>query len=335
MTMKKLFALVLIVAAAFAAEGYHVLNKIKIGGTERWDYVTADGANHRLYVSHGNSIAIVDTDTGGVVGTVPDLHGVHGIAVAAEFNKGFISNGQSSTVAVFDLTTFAKTAEIPAGQNPDAICYEPKTQRVFTFNGRSGDSTAIDAKSNAVLATLPLGGKPEFCAAAGDGKIYDNLEDKSELVEIDAAKPAVTRTAKLDPCDGPSGLALDAKDGVLFSVCGNKMMAVTDIQQMKVIATPEIGQGPDAAGYDPGTGLAFSSNGRDGTLTLVKLVAGKWQPVDTVTTELGARTMAVDTKTHKVYLLTAEFGPMPEAKAGQRVRPPVLPDTFHVLVVGK
>jgi len=333
--MKKLIAIVLVAAAAFAAEGYHVLTKIKIGGAGGWDYVAADGANHRLYVSHGTSVAIVDTNTGTVVGTVADLHGVHGIALAARLNKGFISNGQSNSVTVFDLSTFAKTAEIQTGQNPDAICYEPKTERVFTFNGRSGDASAIDAKSNAVVATLALGGKPEFCAAAGDGKIYDNLEDKSELIEIDAAAPAVTRTARLDPCDGPSGLAIDPKDGVLFSVCGNKMMAVTDIKQMKVIATPEIGQGPDAAGFDPGTGVAFSSNGRDGTLTLVKLVNGKWQPVDTVTTEPGARTMAVDTRTHKVYLLTAEFGPMPEAQGGKRVRPPILPDSFHVLVVAK
>ncbi len=334
--MKKAFALVLVAAAAFAAEGYHVLNKIKIGGTGGWDYVTADGANHRLYVSHGTSVAIVDTASGSVLGTIDGLDGVHGIAIADKLNKGFISNGRSSTVTVFNLSSFAKTAEIPTGgQNPDAICYEPVTERVFTFNGRSGNSTAIDAKSNAVVATFPLGGKPEFCAVAGNGKIYDNLEDKSELVEIDAAKPAVIRTAKLDPCDGPSGLAIDAKDGVLFSVCGNKMMAVTDIKEMKVIATPEIGQGPDAAGYDPGAGIAFSSNGRDGTLTLVKQVNGKWQPVETVTTERGARTMAVDTVTHKVYLLTAEFGPMPAAQPGQRVRPPILPDTFHVLVVGE
>jgi len=334
-TIKQLFTLILVTGTAFAAEGYRVLDKIKIGGTGGWDYVTADGANHRLYVSHGVSVAIVDTASGAVVGTVADLHGVHGIAVAAALNKGFISNGQSNSVTVFDLHTFAKLAEIPSGQNPDAICYEPKTQRVFTFNGRSGDSTAIDAASNAVVTTFAVGPKPEFCAAAGDGKLYANLENTSELIEIDAAKPAVTRTAKLDGCDGPSGLAIDTTDGVLFSVCGNKTMAVTDIKTMKVIATPAIGRGPDAAGYDPGAGLAFSSNGRDGTLTLVKLVSGKWQPVDTVTTEPGARTMAVDTVTHKVYLLTAEFGPMPEAQPGQRVRPPIVPDTFHVLVVGK
>ena len=333
--MRKLSALVLAAAAAFAAEGYRVLNRIQIGGTGGWDYVAADGANHRLYVSHGTSVAIVDTGTEKVLGTISDLHGVHGIALAAGLNKGFISNGQSNTVTVFDLKTFAKIAEVPTGTNPDAICFEPKTERVFTFNGRSGDSTAIDARSNAVVATFPLGGKPEFCAAAGDGKLYDNLEDKSEVIEIDAAKPAVTRTAKLEPCDGPSGLAIDTTGGVVFSVCENKMMAVTDIKEMKVIATPEIGQGPDAAGYDPGTGIAFSSNGRDGTLTLVKPVGGKWQAVDTVKTERGARTMAVDTVTHKVYLLTAEFGPMPEAQPRKRVRPPILPDTFHVLVVGK
>jgi YVTN family beta-propeller protein len=334
--MKRVFAFVLIAATAgFAAEGYHVINRIKIGGTGGWDYVAVDGASHRLYASHNSSVAIVDTEKGAVIGTIVDLHGVHGIAIAAGLNKGFISNGQSNTVTVFDLATLAKTAEIPTGQDPDAICFEPKTARVFTFNGHSGDATAIDAKSNAVVATIPLGGKPEFCAAPGDGKLYVNIEDKSTLVEIDAAKPAVLRTAKLAPCDGPSGLAIDAADGVLFSVCDNKTMAVTDIKQMKVIATPAIGQGPDAAGYDPGPGLAFSSNGRDGTLTIVKMVDGKWQVVDIVPTEPGARTMAVDTVTHTVYLLAAELGPAPAVLPGQRSRPSIVPDTFHVLVVGK
>jgi YVTN family beta-propeller protein len=334
--MKRVFAFVLIAATAgFAAEGYHVINRIKIGGTGGWDYVAVDGASHRLYASHNSSVAIVDTEKGAVIGTIVDLHGVHGIAIAAGLNKGFISNGQSNTVTVFDLATLAKTAEIPTGQGPDAICFEPKTARVFTFNGHSGDATAIDAKSNAVVATIPLGGKPEFCAAPGDGKLYVNIEDKSTLVEIDAAKPAVLRTAKLAPCDGPSGLAIDAADGVLFSVCDNKTMAVTDIKQMKVIATPAIGQGPDAAGYDPGPGLAFSSNGRDGTLTIVKMVDGKWQVVDIVPTEPGARTMAVDTVTHTVYLLAAELGPAPAVLPGQRSRPSIVPDTFHVLVVGK
>jgi YVTN family beta-propeller protein len=332
--MKKLLTVALVAAAAFAAEGYKVLSKVKIGGTGGWDYVSVDSGNKRLYASHGTSVAVVDLDSGTVMGTISDLHGVHGIAVAPELNKGFISNGQANTVTVFDLKTLQKTGEVKTGTNPDAICYEPKTRRIFTFNGRSNDSTAIDAKTGEVVATFPVGQKPEFCVVDGEGKIYNNLEDTSELVEIDAAKPEVTRKTSLAPCDGPSGLAIDPKGHRTFSVCGNKMMAIVDTRTMKVIATPAIGQGPDAAGYDDG--LAFSSNG-DGTLTVIKEVKGKWEPVETVTTERGARTMTVDPRTHRVYLLAAEYGPAPEPKEGQKKggRPPVLPDTFHVLVVGK
>jgi DNA-binding beta-propeller fold protein YncE len=332
--MKTLLTAGLIIATAFAAEGYKVLNKIKIGGAGGWDYVALDNTNRRIYASHGTSVEVIDPDAGKVVGTIPQLHGVHGIAIAPELNKGFISNGQSNSVTVFDLKTLAKLGEPATGQNPDAICYEPKTQRVFTFNGRSNDSTAIDAKTNEIVATFPLNGKPEFCVVDGAGKIYNNLEDKSEVIEIDAAKPAVTRRVSLAPAEGPSGLAIDVKNKKLFSVCDNKMMAVTDIATMKVIATPAIGTGPDAAGFDPGTGLAFSSNG-DGTLTIVKLVNGKYEAADTVATERGARTMTVDPKLHRVYLLAAEYGPAPEAKEGKKGRPPVLPDSFHVLVVGK
>ena len=333
--MKKLLTVVVIVAAAFAAEGYKVLNKIKIGGTGGWDYCAVDSAARRLYASHGTSVEVVDIEAGKVVGSIQQLHGVHGIAIAADLGKGFISNGQSNSVTIFDLKGLAKTGEPATGGNPDSICYEPKTQRVFTFNGRSNDSSAIDAKSNEIVGTVKLGGKPEFCAVDGAGKIYNNLEDTSEVIEIDAAKLTVLRRASLAPADGPSGLAIDTKDKKLFSVCSNKMMAVTDIKTLKVIATPAIGQGPDAAGYDPGIGLAFSSNG-EGTLTIVKSVNGKWDAVDTVATERGARTMTVDEKTHRVYLLAAEYGPTPEAKEGQKkARPPILPDSFRVLVVGK
>jgi len=332
--MKTLLTAGLIIATAFAAEGYKVLNKIKIGGTGGWDYVAFDNTNRRIYASHGATVEVLDADAGKVVGQITQLHGVHGIAIAPELNKGFISNGQSNSVTVFDLKTLAKLGEPATGQNPDAICYEPKTQRVFTFNGRSNDSTAINARNNEIVATFPLEGKPEFCAVDGAGKIYNNLEDKSEVIEIDAAKPAVLRRVSLAPAEGPSGLAIDAKNKKLFSVCDNKMMAVTDIATMKVIATPAIGAGPDAAGFDPDLGLAFSSNG-EGTLTIVKLLNGKYEAVDTVTTERGARTMTVDPKLHRVYLLAAEYGPAPEAKEGKKGRPPVLPDSFHVLVVGK
>jgi DNA-binding beta-propeller fold protein YncE len=322
----------LVAAVAFAAEGYKVLNKIKIGGTGGWDYVTVDSNAHRLYATHATFVEVVDLDSGKPVGQIAQLHNVHGVALAPDLGKGFISNGGSNSVTVFDMKTLAKSGEPAAGMNPDSICYEPKTQRVFTFNGRSNDSTVINAKTGEPMNTFPVGGKPEFCVADGTGKLYVNLEDKSSIVEIDAAKPAVLRTASIAPCDSPSGLALDSKDGVLFSVCDNKMMAVTDIKSLKVVATPAIGSGPDAAGYDPGAGLAFSSNG-DGTLTIVKNSGGKWDAVDTVTTERGARTMTVDPRTHRLYLLAAEYG-APQA-GDKKGRPSVLPDTFHVLVVGK
>ena len=329
--MKRLMATALAIAfTAFAAEGYKVLSKIKIGGTGGWDYTTVDSNAHRLYATHATAVEVVDLDAGKVVGSIPQLHNVHGVALASDLNKGFISNGQSNSVTIFDLKTLSKSGEPATGGNPDSICYEPKTQRVFTFNGRSNDSTAINAKTGEPLATFPVGGKPEFCVADGAGKLYVNLEDKSSVAEIDAAKPAVLRTASLSPCEEPSGLAIDTKDGVLFSVCSNKVMAVTDIKALKVIATPAIGAGPDAAAYDPGAGLAFSSNG-EGTLTIVKNVGGKWDAVDTVQTERGARTMAVDLKTHQVFLPAAEYGP---ATAGQKRTPP-LPDSFHLAVVGK
>jgi DNA-binding beta-propeller fold protein YncE len=330
--MKKLMTVVLVASAAFAAEGYHVLNKIKIGGTGGWDYVTVDSNAHRLYATHGTVVDVVDLDSGKPVGSIPQLHGVHGVALAPDMNKGFISNGQSNSVTIFDVKTLAKSGEPATGMNPDSICYEPKTQRVFTFNGRSNDSTAINGKTGEPLTTFPVGGKPEFCVADGAGKLYVNLEDKGAIVEIDAAKPAVVRTGSIAPCQEPSGLAMDSKDGVLFSVCDNKMMTVTDIKSLKVVATPAIGANPDAAGFDPGAGLAFSSNG-EGTLTIVKEVGGKWQAVDSVQTERGARTMAVDPRTHRVYLLAAEYGP-PQA-GDKKGRPSILPDSFHVLVVGK
>jgi DNA-binding beta-propeller fold protein YncE len=335
--MKKLMTVVLVAAAAFAAEGYKVIGKIKIGGAGGWDYVVADGANHRLYVSHASSVEVVDTNSEKVIGTIGDQQGVHGIAIAPELNKGFISNGRGNKATVFDLKTLKQTGATEAtGRNPDAICYEPKSQRIYTFNHSGNDATAIDAKTNAIVKTFPIGDAPEYCAADGKGMMYANLEGSSEIVEIDGAKAEVTRKASLAPCDGPSGLAINTKEKALFAVCGNKMMAVIDIPSFKVIATPAIGQGPDAAGADPDRGLAFSSNG-DGTLTIVKKVNGKWEAVDSVQTERGARTMTVDEKSHKVYLLGAEYGPAPEAKEGQKKggRPPVIPDTFHVMVVGK
>jgi DNA-binding beta-propeller fold protein YncE len=332
--MRRILTIGLIAAAAFAAEGYKVIGKIKIGGTGGWDYVAMDNVNRRLYASHGTKVEVVDPDAGKVVGAIEQLHGVHGIAIANDLGKGYITNGQSNSVTIFDLKTLAKTGEPATGKNPDAVCYEAKTKRVFTFNHTGNDVTAIDAKTGEVLKTFPIGPAPEFCASDDAGHVYANLEGSSEVVEIDAARAEVTRRTSVLPCEGPSGLAIDVKDKKLFSVC-DKVMAITDIPTMKVVGTTAIGNGPDAAGYDPGTGLAFASCG-DGNLSIVKNEGGKWQTVDTVKTERGARTMTVDPKTHKVYLLAAEYGEAPAPKEGQKKgRAPVLPDSFHVLVVGK
>lgn len=331
--MKKLLTVALVIGAAWAAEGYKIINKIKIGGEGRWDYVAFDSVNRRLYVSHNTSVEVVDPDAGKVVGAIPQLHGVHGIAIANDLNRGFISNGNatSHSVTIFDLKTLEKLGEPAAGNNPDAVCYEAKTKRVFAINHSGADATAIDAKTGEVIKSFPTGPTGEFCQSDGNGTVYVNLEDSAELLTIDAAKMEVTNKMSLAPCEHPSGLAIDLRGKKLFSACDNKMMAVTDIATKKVIATPAIGAGPDAAGFDSTLGLAFSSNGGDGTVTIVKAVNGKYDAVDTVTTEKSARTMTVDEKMHKIYLLAAEQG----APAAGQKRAPMTPDTFHVLVVGK
>src|SRR5450756_494201 len=228
--MKKTLLFVLLAAAAFSAEGYKVLNKIKVGGTGGWDYLSVDPVTQRIYASHSGIVEVVDIKAGKVAGQITQLHGVHGIAVASDVGKGFISNGQSNSVTIFDLKTLQKTGEPATGQNPDAICYEPKTQRIFTMNGRSNDSTAINAKNNEIVATFPIGEKPENCAVDGTGKVYVNIESSSEIGEIDAAKPVVTRRASLAPCEGPSGLAIDVKNKKLFSVCSNKTVSYTHLR---------------------------------------------------------------------------------------------------------
>jgi DNA-binding beta-propeller fold protein YncE len=329
---KKLLTIALVIGAAWAAEGYKIISKIKIGGEGRWDYVAFDSVNRRLYVSHNSSVEVVDPDAGKVVGTIPQLHGVHGIAIANDLNRGFITNGSNTanSVTIFDLKTLVKIGEPAAGKGPDAVCYEPKTKRVFAINHGGTDATAIDAKTGEVIKSFPTGSSGEFCQTDGAGTVFVNLEDSAELLQIDAAKAEVTRRMSLAPCEHPSGLAIDVRGKKLFSVCENKVMIVTDIPTWKIVATPAIGAGPDAAGFDSTQGLAFSSNGGDGNVTIVKLVNGKYETVDTVTTEPRARTMTVDEKLHRIYLLTADYS---AAAGGGRAQ--AVPDSFHVLVVGK
>jgi len=321
------------IAAVAVPAGDKIIKEIKVGGDGGWDYLTMDSSARRLYVSHTNVVAVVDPDKGVVVGTIADTMGVHGIALAPELNRGFTSNGRGNNVTIFDLKTLKPLSQVMTGQNPDSIRYEPKSGRVFTFNGRSNDSTAIDAKSGMVVGTIPMGGKPEFSVADDKGHVYVNIEDRSEIVEVDAAKAAVTKRYSLKPsCDGPSGLAIDVKKRRLFSVCGgNRIMAISDPDSGKVVASVAIGPGTDGAAFDPSTGYAFSSNGGDGSLTIVQETGGKWGVVENIATARGARTMTLDEKTHNVYLPVAD--PMPAA-AGQRGRG-FLPDSFKVLVVGK
>jgi hypothetical protein len=288
-----------------------------------------DSTARRLYVSHATHVVVVDIDKNAVVGDIPDTPGVHGIALAPELNKGFISNGRGNNVTIFDLKTFKATGTVATEMNPDAIRYDGKSGRVFAFNGRSKSATVIDAKNGTAVATIALPGKPEFSAADGTGKVYVNIEDTSEVVEIDAAKAAVTKKYALTGCDGPSGMAMDTKARRIFSVCGNRVMAVSDPDKGTVVATPAIGAGPDGVVFDPGTGYAISSNG-DGTMTVVQQTGGKYDVVENIETERGARTIALDEKTHRVYTPTAAFGTSPNGGRGQ-----MLPDSFKVLVVGK
>jgi DNA-binding beta-propeller fold protein YncE len=324
--------------AAPAPGGYHVIKEIPIGGEGGWDYLTVDSAGRRLYVSHSDRVTAVDVDSGKTVGDVEKLSGVHGIAIAHDLNRGFISNGRSSMITIFDLKTLATVSEVKStGENPDAILYDPATSRVFAFNGRSKNATVIDAKTGKVAGTIELGGKPEFATSDAAGKVFVNMEDLSEVDEIDAKTLAVKAHWPLKPCESPSGMAIDRKHHRLLIGCENKMAAIMDTANGKVVTTVPIGEGVDANGFDPGTGLGFSSNGRDATLTVIREESpDHFTVVENVPTRKGARTMALDEKTHTVYLVTAQFGPTPAATAEQpRPRPSILPNTFTILVVGR
>jgi DNA-binding beta-propeller fold protein YncE len=321
---------------AFSPAQYQVKQKYVLGGEGGWDYLTFDPAGKRLFISRGTHVMVVDPYKGTVLGDIPNTPGVHGIALAQDLGKGFTSNGRENTVTVFDLKTLKETARIKLeAENPDAILYDAASKRVFTFNGRSNNATAIDAVKDTVIGNIPLDGKPEFGAADGKGMVFVNIEDKSEVTSIDAKKAVVVKSWPLAPCEEPSGLAIDLKNRRLFSGCHNKMMAVMDADTGKVIATPAIGQGVDANAFDADRQLAFSSNG-DGTLTVVHEDApDKFSVLENADTQRSARTMALDTTDHDVYLVAAEFEETPPAKEGERPRRTMKPGTFTLLVVGK
>ncbi len=330
--MKKIAILALAAAAtALAAPPtYKVIGNIKIGGINKTDYTYVDTANHRLYVSHGTQTEVIDTATDKLVGTIPDTQGVHGIAIADDLGKGFTSNGTTNNVTVFDIATLKVTGKINTGQNPDAIIYEPVTHRVLTFNGKSNDFTIFDAKTGSVIsASVAVGGKPEFAQVDGKGNVYVNIEDKNEVIVIKAQEALITKRYSIAPCDGPSGLAIDVSKMKLFSVC-DKVMSVSDPVTGKVIATPAIGAGPDGVAFDDG--YAFSANGKDGNITMVGETApGKYGPVATIPTKMGAKTISADQKAHKLYLPAWDIGPAPAG--GGRGTP--VENTFGIVVVGR
>ncbi|MEP6787450.1 MAG: YncE family protein [Acidobacteriota bacterium] len=321
---------------AQAQTGYHLLTKIEVGGEGGWDYLIADADAHRLYVSHAAKVVVIDTETNKVVGEITGLNGVHGIAFAEKLGKGFISNGRDNSVTVFDLKTLKTLDTVKVDKNPDCIMFDAASGRVFAFNRGASNATAINAADNKIEGTIDLGGHPEFATSDGKGMVFVNLDDKSEVVPIDAKKLTAGKHWSVAPGEDPSGMAIDQKTHRLFIVCGNKKMIVMDAGTGKVVGDVMTGDGTDAAGFDPGTKLAFSSNG-EGTLTVVREdAADKYSVAENVTTQRGARTMALDTKTHKVYLATAQYGPAPAATAATpRPRPPMIPNSFVILVYGK
>jgi len=335
----KLFASICAVALAAEtcqADGpYHFIKEIPVPGNGGWDYCSVDAGARRLYVSHGTNVVVIDIDNDTIAGTIPDTLGVHGVALAPELKRGVVTCGREGKAAIVDLGTLQTITKLETGQNPDGMLYDAGTQEAYVFNGRGQSATVIDVKEAKVTATVPLGGKPEFGAAdPGLGKVFDNLEDKSELVAIDTKTHEVAGRYPVAPGEEPSGLSIDTATHHLFSGCGNQKMVMIDGATGKVLADVPIGDGVDATAFDPGTSYAFASCG-DGTTTIAKEEGDKLTVVQKLATQPRARTMALDTKTHRIYLACAKFeAPSADDNGGGRRRPRMIPGTFKILVYG-
>jgi YVTN family beta-propeller protein len=300
-----------------SAGGYSVIKKIPIAGSGSWDYLTVDEAARRLYVSHGTQVEVLDIDSLALVGSIPKTPGVHGVALAPEIGRGFVSNGQASTVTIFDLKTLRPIADVATGQKPDAIIYDPATSRVFAFNGGSNSATVIDAATGKVAGTVDLAGGPEFAAADGKGFVYDNLEDESQLLKINSRELKVEQRWPTAPCASPSSMAMDRVNRRLFLGCRSKVMAVVNADTGQVITTLPIGDHVDATAFDNETKLIFNSNG-EGTVTVIHQDSpDQYSMVETVKTAPRAKTMALDPKTHRLFLSTAENGQFEVLVVGQ------------------
>ena len=334
--MKKAVLLILLTCLEIAsAQSYKVSKKINVTGDEGWDYLSVDNINQHLFVSHGSAVNVIDLKTDKTIATIPDTKGVHGIAIANDLNKAFISDGKDNAITVVNLTTFELIEKVKIeGQKPDAILYDQFSHYVFTYNAKSKDATVIDATTNKVVKTIPLEGKPEFSATNKKGLVYVNIEDKNEIKTIDTKTLEVINTWSIAPGDEPSGLALDIENNILFSVCGNQMMVIVDASTGKIIQTVPIGDGCDGVAFDAKKKMIFSSNG-EGTITAVKEESTKkFSVAQTVTTQKGARTITINPTTGQLYLSTAEFGAKPEPTTeNPKPRPSLTPNSFTVLVV--
>ena len=339
--MKSVLRIVVVLLAAASAMAanppkFKVLDKIKLGGEGGWDYLHVDPGTHRLFLSRGTHIMVVDLNSHKVVGDIPNTPGVHGVAISEKDHKGYTSNGGNSTVTPFDPKSLATSEPVKVGERPDAIIYDPATDRVFTFNAGSKDATAVDAKDGKVAGTVPIGGKPEFAQADGKGTVFVNNEDTGEVFSFDSKTLQKKNVWKMDGCESPSGMALDREHRRIFSGCRNRVLTVTDADSGKTVAHVPIGPGVDANRFDPDLQLVFSSNGGDGTLTIIHEDSpDNYSVVQTLETQRGARTMALDQRTHKIYLVTADFEAAPPAAEGQRPqRPRAVPGSFTLIVVG-
>jgi DNA-binding beta-propeller fold protein YncE len=323
--------------ASQALAPYHVIAAHALGGDGGWDYISLDTSYHRVFVARNDRVMVIDEASGKLLSEITGLHRTHGIAFDYRSSHGFVTGSGDSSVTMFDLGTLKVLATTKAGAGADALIFDDGSRHAFSFNGAANSATVIDGATGASLATIPLGGRPEFAASDGAGKVFVNLEDSSAIAEIDSKSNRVTRHWAIAPCESPSGLAIDVAHHRLFSGCENKMMAVSDYRTGKVIATVPIGSGVDAGRYDPGTGLAFSSNG-EGSITVVKEDgAGKFSVLQTISTSPGARTMELDPTTHRLFTVTARFGAAPEQATADnpRKRPPILPNSFVLLVYGR
>jgi DNA-binding beta-propeller fold protein YncE len=331
------FAVGLIASAPLLAQSagpYRVVQTYVLGGEGFWDYVVPDDASRRVFVGRQNRVMVVDQDSGKLLGEVVGIHGAHGTAVVPDAGRGFATSGDDASVVMFDLATLRELGRIKADEDADAIIYDPASRRVFSFNGDGNTATAIDPKAGSSLGNIALGGKPEYGASAGDGKVYVNLVDKNEVVEVDARNAAVTRRWSTAPCAQPVAMAIDTAHHRLFSGCRSGVLAISDYAAGKVVASEPIGMGVDGAGFDPATGDVFTSNG-EGTLTVIHEDApDRYRVVQTLETAPGSRNMGLDAIHHRVFVVSAKFGPPPEG-GGARRRGAVLPDTFSLLVIAR